>query len=79
MSYEKKLAKFAKSFKQTGIINTNIEPDNIKEFILELQEQYDGMIDYHNDLTFSYYVCDSILNMILDNVFLNDNKVGKAI
>jgi hypothetical protein len=79
MMYENKLAKLAKDFKQTGIINTNIEPNNIKEFIVQLQKQYDGILDYQNDLTFSYYVCDSVLNMVLENVFINDNKVSKAI
>jgi hypothetical protein len=79
MLYEKKLAKLAKDFKSAGIINTNIDPKNTKEFILQLQKQYDGMMDYYNDLTFSYYVCDSILNMILENVFLNNNKVSTAI
>ena len=79
MLYEKKLAKLAKNFKQTGVINTNVRPRDTKEFILQLQKQYDGMLDYENDLTFSYYVCDSILNMILNNVFSNNNKVSKAI
>ena len=79
MMYEKKLAKLAKEFQLTGIINTDIEPSNVKSFILQLQKQYDGSLDYHNDLTFSYYVCDSVLNMILNNVFLNDNKVSEAI
>jgi hypothetical protein len=79
MMYENKLAKLAKDFKQTGIINTNIEPSNVKEFIVQLQKQYDGILDYQNDLTFSYYVCDSVLNMVLENVFVNDNKVSKAI
>lgn len=79
MSYENNLAKVAKNFKATGIISTNIEPSNVKEFIVQLQKQYDGSLDHHNDLTFSYYVCDSILNMILDNVFLNDRRVSKAI
>jgi hypothetical protein len=79
MLYENKLAKLSKNFKPTGIINTNIQPSNTKEFILQLQKQYDGILDYKNDLTFSYYVCDSVLNMILDNVFLNDSKVSKAI
>jgi hypothetical protein len=79
MMYEKKLAKLAKNFKLTGIINTDVEPSNVKSFILQLQKQYDGILDYHNDLIFSYYVCDSVLNMILDNVFLNDNKASKAI
>lgn len=79
MMYEKKLAKLAKDFELTGIINTDVEPSNIKAFILQLQKQYDGSLDYHNDLTFSYYVCDSVLNMVLDSVFLNDNKVSEAI
>ncbi|OOM79716.1 zinc dependent phospholipase C family protein [Clostridium sp. BL-8] len=79
MAYENKLAKLAKNFKHARIINTNIDPSNMKEFILQLQKQYDGIIDYKNDLTFSYYVCDSVLNMILNNVFLNDNKVSKVI
>ncbi|MDR3596539.1 zinc dependent phospholipase C family protein [Clostridium sp.] len=79
MIYENKLAKLAKKFKPLGIINTNIKTSDVKDFIMELQIQYDGIVDYHNDLTFSYYVCDSILNFILNNVFLNDNKVNKAI
>ena len=80
MMYEKKLAKLAKDFELTGIINTDIEPGNVKSFILQLQKQYDGSLDYHNDLTFSYYVCDSVLNMILNNVFINENRVvSKAI
>ena len=79
MMYENNLAKLAKKFKPTGIINTNIGPSTIKDFIVQLQKQYDGILDYENDLTFSYYVCDSVLNMILENVFLNDNKVSKAI
>lgn len=79
MMYENKLAKLAKDFELTGIINTDVEPSNIKAFILQLQKQYDGSLDYHNDLTYSYYVCDSVLNMVLDSVFLNDNKVSEAI
>ena len=79
MMYENNLAKLAKNFKPTGIINTNIEPNDIKDFIVQLQKQYDGILDYENDLTFSYYVCDSVLNMVLENVFVNDNKVSKAI
>lgn len=79
MIYENKLAKLAKGFKPLGIINTNVNSNNIREFIFELQEQYNGMVDFHNDLTFSYYVCDSILNMILENVFSNENKISKVI
>lgn len=79
MMYEKKLAKLAKNFRPTGIINTNLKSENIKDFILQLQKQYDGIVNYNNDLTFSYYVCDSIVNMILNNVFLNDKRISNAI
>ncbi|WP_017209927.1 zinc dependent phospholipase C family protein [Clostridium beijerinckii] len=79
MMYEKNLAKVAKSFDPTGIINTHVDSSNIEEFIMQLQKQYDGTINYYNDLTFSYYVCDSVLNMILNNVFINENKVIKVI
>ncbi|MFT8349317.1 zinc dependent phospholipase C family protein [Clostridium saccharoperbutylacetonicum] len=79
MAYENRLAKIAKEFKPLGIINTNVESSNIEEFILELQKQYNGVVEFKNDLTFSYYVCDSVLNMILNNVFLNDKKVSRAI
>lgn len=79
MKYENKLAKLAKNFKPLGIINTSIDASDVKNFIIELQTQYDGILNYQNDLTFSYYVCDTILNLILNNVFLNDNKINKAI
>lgn len=71
MIYEQKLAKLCKDFKPTKIINTNINRDNVRDFIEELQKQYEGIVDYYNDLTFSYYVCDSVVNMILENVFSN--------
>lgn len=79
MMYEKKLAKIAKQFKPTGIINTNIKSEDIKDFILQLQKQYDGIVNYNKDLTFSYYVCDSIVNMILNNIFINNRKVYSII
>ena len=73
MMYEQKLAKLCKNFTPSKIINTNINKKNVKEFIEELQKQYSGIVNYYNDLTFSYYVCDSIINMILNNVFNNRN------
>lgn len=79
MMYEKKLAKIAKQFRPMGIINTNLKPENIKDFILKLQIQYDGKVNHNKDLTFSYYVCDSIVNMILNNVFINDKNVYSII
>ena len=77
--YEQKLAKLCKTFKPTKIINTNINRENLEEFIEELQKQYDGIVNYNNDLTFAYYVCDSVINMVLNHVFSNKNLSGKNI
>ncbi|GAA0078177.1 zinc dependent phospholipase C family protein [Clostridium sp. CTA-5] len=79
MVYEKDLGKIAKEFKPTGIITSNVTVDNVKEFILDLQEQYKGSLDYKNDLTYSYYVCDSIVNMILNNVLFNESTSGRVV
>ena len=79
MMYEQKLAKFCKNYKPAKIINTNVTKKNVKEFIEELQNQYNGTISYYNDLVFSYYVCDSIINMILNNVFKNKALSNKNV
>lgn len=77
MLYEQKLAKITKEFKPKPVIDTSITPDNISEFITHLQEQYDGSLDYEIDLTFAYYVCDSVINMILNCIFANEFKVNR--
>lgn len=78
MLYEQKLAKITKEFKPKPVIDTSITPDNIRDFITHLQEQYDGSLDYEIDLTFAYYVCDSVINMILNCIFTNEFKMDKS-
>lgn len=75
--YEQRLAKLCRSFRPTNMISTNVNKENIREFIENMQSQYDGIVDYDNDLTFAYYVCDSVINMILSNVFSNKNMAAK--
>ncbi|SLK22506.1 hypothetical protein CCH01_24320 [Clostridium chauvoei JF4335] len=70
--YEKDLAKVAKEFKITKDINSHLTSEEITKYILKLQDEYEGKIDFNHDLTFAYYVCDSIINMILDEVMLNE-------
>ena len=79
MLYEKRLAKITKTFIPGGILVSKINPSVAKDFLIDLQKQYDGVIDFNHDLTFSYYVCHSILNMILENVLINKNRIKKAI
>ena len=79
MLYEKRLAKKSKTFIPGGILTAKINPNATKDFLIDLQKQYESVIDFNNDLTFAYYVCDSILNMILNNVLTNESKIKKVI
>lgn len=77
MLYEQKLAKLAKDYEPKPVIDTTITPKNVREFIVDLQEQYDGCLDCETDLSFAYYVCDSIINMVLNCIFENEFKSNK--
>ena len=77
MLYEQKLAKLAKEYKPKPVIDTTITSDNVREFIVHLQKQYDGTLNCENDLAYSYYVCDSIINMILNCIFANEFKSNR--
>ncbi|AOR22512.1 zinc dependent phospholipase C family protein [Clostridium taeniosporum] len=77
--YEKDLGKIAKEFNSKGCITSSIDIDNIKEFIYDLQNQYKGSLDFKNDLTYAYYVCNSIVNMVLNRVFLNECSLSKVV
>lgn len=79
MLYEKRLAKKTKTFIPGGILTAKISPNVTKDFLIDLQKEYENVIDYNNDLTFAYYVCDSILNMILNNVLTNGSRIKKVI
>lgn len=71
--YEKDLSKVAKEFKIRKDIETNINSKQIRSYIFNLQEEYERTIDYNNDLNFSYYICQSVINMILEEVIINEN------
>lgn len=79
VKYEKDLAKVAKHFNSKKCTTSNINVQNIKKFIYDLQEQYDGSFDCKNDLTYAYYVCGSVVNMILNKVFLNECELFKVV
>ncbi|WP_459836493.1 zinc dependent phospholipase C family protein [Clostridium carnis] len=69
--YENELSKVAKDFKIKKDINTKLTSNEIEEYIMNLQKEYEGKPEYEKDLTFAYYICDSVINMILDEVILN--------
>ncbi|MGL5086211.1 MAG: zinc dependent phospholipase C family protein [Clostridium sp.] len=71
--YEKDLSKVAKEFKIRKDMQRNLKPKDIEEYILNLQKDYEAVMEYDNDLDFAYYVCQSVINMILDEVIINEN------
>ena len=71
--YEKDLNKFLKDF----TLKSNLEPDlslaNIEKFILNCQKEYESTTSFENDLVFSYFICNSIINFIFDRIFYNES------
>lgn len=70
--YEKDLSKVAKEFKVRKEIEKSINSQEIRSYILYLQSEYEKVMEYDNDLDFAYYVCQSVINMILDEVMINE-------
>lgn len=71
--YEKDLSKVAKEFKIRKDIERSINSEDIRAYILYLQNEYEKVMEYDNDLDFAYYVCQSVINMILDEVMINES------
>ncbi|MBB6715321.1 zinc dependent phospholipase C family protein [Clostridium gasigenes] len=70
--YEKDLSKIAKEFKIRKDIERSINSQEIRSYIMDLQQEYEKVMEYNNDLDFAYYVCQSVINMILDEVLINE-------
>ncbi len=69
--YEKKLAKFAKLYKPKSYINSNLSLSDIEDFIVEHLEKYKKEESFKNDLSYAYFICNSVMNAILNEVYVN--------
>lgn len=69
--YENDLNKFTKTYKAKKEINTDIKLDKIREYILKLQEDYNGSISYQNDILYASHICNTIINLVLEEIILN--------
>lgn len=70
--YEKRLAKEAKSFTPETYIDNNLSVIDIKEFIEKHQKEYENKVSFKNDLEYSYFICNTVVNAILNQVALNE-------
>ncbi len=79
MLYEKRLAKRTKVFIPQYLCETDLQIDKIREFIGVQQKYYNGIVEYSNDLKYSYYVCESIINSIFNQIIKNRKSVKQVI
>ncbi len=69
--YENDLNKFSKTHKVRKELNTSLTCDDIRVYIYSLQKEYEGIVSYEKDLQYASHICNTIINLILDEVILN--------
>lgn len=72
VTYEKNLSRVAKKYKPAYYIDNNLEIMNIESFILTNLERYKLNEGYKNDLDYAYYICNSVMEVILNQVMKNE-------
>lgn len=71
MSYEKELSVVAKESNLSIYKGDIITHNSFEEFFNSLYIEYKNKLDYKNDLFFSSFACNSVINYILDNILKN--------
>ena len=74
LSYETELNTIAKKTNLNKFINDDIKYDSFGEFFNSLYIEYQQILDHKNDLLFSVYACNSVVNYILDSILKNTVK-----
>lgn len=72
--YEKNLQSVAKEINFNKIGRDKISHEGVEDFFNNLYEEYTKKEDYKNDLLFSTYMCNSVVNYILDCIMENTVK-----
>lgn len=79
VKYEKDLSNFAKEFKLPRERAKVFGFYNIEEFILRAHEFYREDSSFVNDLVFSSYVCNSVVDYIIDCIEFNSSIGGRLV
>lgn len=74
ITYEKELSIVAKETDLRRFKGDNIEANSFREFFNSIYLEYQSKTEYKNDLLFSNYVCNSVVDYILDAVLSNTAK-----
>ncbi|OPX50843.1 hypothetical protein CLTHE_01230 [Clostridium thermobutyricum DSM 4928] len=76
VNYERELAKIAKHYDVSLMRLDRLEVKDIREFIDKTQEMYRKKESFLNDLNFAYYICNSIVHMILKTIMSNSENIN---
>ncbi|GAA0086714.1 zinc dependent phospholipase C family protein [Clostridium sp. CTA-7] len=69
--YENELNKFTKNYTIKKDINLHLTSEEIRKYIMKLQEEYNGKSSYEKDLIYASHICSTVVNMVLNEVVLN--------
>ncbi|MDS0528419.1 zinc dependent phospholipase C family protein [Clostridium sp. SHJSY1] len=79
VTYEQKLAKMAKDFYFSELIDENLSIEDVEDFVKYNVREYGKAEGYEKDLIYSALVCNSVVNSILNQVIENsyaERRVG---
>lgn len=71
IAYEKELSIVARESNLKKFKGDNIETNSFREFFNSIYLEYKSRTEYKNDLLFSNYVCNSVVNYILNAILSN--------
>jgi len=69
--YENDLNKFSRKCIIRKEVNTSLTSKEIREYIVNLQKEYDGKVAYEKDLQYASHICNTIINLVLNEVTIN--------
>ena len=74
ISYETELNSIAKETNLKQFKGESINYKSFEDFFKNIYNEYQKILDHKNDLFFSTYVCNSVINYILDSILKNSTK-----
>ena len=74
LQYETELSLIAKNTALLSFKGDAITHDRIEDFFTDMYKQYVNEQNHENDLRFSTYVCNSVVNYILDSILKNSTN-----
>ena len=77
VKYEKELAAFAKTFEFSDDRIKIFGYYNIEKFILDTHKLYLKSESYDNDLVFAAYICNSVVQYVIDSIEFNSSVAIK--